>query len=117
MREYNSPGFFEELHRKSDRFYAMANEVLATLEATIGVPARLQGVGPRFCLLLGQGEECRSYEAAARGRARPELHQAFKDACFRRGPQLPAAAPSFIVSLLPHATQLTVNASAIHCLH
>jgi len=36
-------------------------------------------------LFLGQGEEVTTYEEAAKGRAAPELHQLFKDACFRRG--------------------------------
>ena len=50
-------GFFDEIHRKAERLYTGANEVLGTLQDRIGVPARIQGIGPRFCLFFGQGEE------------------------------------------------------------
>ena len=50
-------GFFDEIHRKAERLYTGANEVLGTLQDRMGVPARIQGIGPRFCLFFGQGEE------------------------------------------------------------
>jgi len=46
VKLYNEAGFFEELHGKAKRLYDGANEVLATLEDRMGVPARIQGIGP-----------------------------------------------------------------------
>ena len=58
---YSQPGFYERLKDVGDRFYAGFQEIIDRS----GVPARLQHLGPRFCIYFGLTEEVTNYRQVA----------------------------------------------------
>ena len=76
---YSSPGFYEHVAKISASFYQEFQSIIDR----VGVPLRLQHVGPRFGLYFGITSEVINYrQAAAQNRA---LFVHFVDGCIRRG--------------------------------
>jgi glutamate-1-semialdehyde 2,1-aminomutase len=79
LETYREPGFYERLDATGERFYGGFRDMIQR----VGVPLRIQHVGPRFGMYFGVNEEVTNYRQAAR--QDKAMLQRFVAGCITRG--------------------------------
>ncbi len=79
LEEYSQPGFYENLNKLGAKFYTGFEKIIDS----IGIPLKLQHLGPRFGLFFGIKDQVHNYRQAINQDFNKALQ--FYAACIKRG--------------------------------